>query len=128
MLLTKEEVQVALNKTIKSVNELSIGTSNGGFKAPVCIVCNSLCGHKQLHWISTSLIRENKKWLTGASSLPAVIRQFYSYKGRGYKAWMDAILLSPYASHKQIITKPNRNKMDRFTCCYFCFEDLESKR
>jgi hypothetical protein len=117
---------MATNKTIQSINDLSIySTTNDSYKAPICIVCNCLCNSKMMGWISRKLLCDRRDRLKGDDSLPPDIRKLYTYTGRGSKSWMDNILLSPYASHKQVKGKNGRNRMDRYSCCVICRKDLE---
>jgi hypothetical protein len=128
MIVTNASIQAALTKTMQSVNDLSIKSSNGSYKAPVCIVCNCLCDSKMKTWISRKLLYDSRKRLYGKDSLPADIRKCYIYTGRGSASWMDATLLSPYASHKQVLLRTRHHRIDKYSCCRICLKELENDR
>eukprot|EP00978_Attheya_sp_CCMP212_P039065 scaffold199801_cov53-Attheya_sp.AAC.1 len=106
----KAAITLALNRTIQSVNELTINNSNGTHKAPVCIVCNCLCKKKMLSWVLRKRLFDSRVSLVGEESLDDDVRKLYKYTGRGSTVWMDKVLLSPYASHKQFRDKTRYGK------------------
>eukprot|EP00978_Attheya_sp_CCMP212_P032425 scaffold126494_cov34-Attheya_sp.AAC.2 len=88
MIVTTAAITLALERTIQSVNELTIN-SNGTHKAPVCIVCNCLCKKKMVSWVSRKQLFDSRVSLVGAESLDDDIRNLYKYTGRGSTVWMD---------------------------------------
>ncbi len=96
MIVTKAAITLALERTIQSVNELTINNSNGTHKAPVCIVCNCLCNKKMLSWVSRKRLYDSCVSLEGDESLDDNIHKLYKYIGRGSVVWMNKVLLSHY--------------------------------
>jgi hypothetical protein len=81
-----------------------------------------------ISWIPSKLLYVSRIILRDDAALPEDIRKLYKYTGRASKTWMDTVLLSPYASHKQVIQQPSRNRLDRFSCCIYCETHLASNR
>eukprot|EP00978_Attheya_sp_CCMP212_P012445 scaffold31074_cov34-Attheya_sp.AAC.1 len=77
-----------------------------------------------LSWVSRKRLFDSRVSLVGEESLDDDIRKLYKYTGRGSTVWMDKVLLSPYASHKQFIDKW-RNRIDQYSCCIICLMDME---
>ena len=126
MLVTDSALKVAMAKAMTSVNNLSIKSADtGGHRAPVCIVCNSICDTLTLAWIERKTISHKRLLLIGPI-LPTSVREFYTYKGNGQLKFMDGLLLSPHASWKAVkrSTDNDRDAVDCFSCCKMCLDHL----
>ena len=117
VIVMKEAAQLALGKTLKAVNGLSISTPRGGFKRCQCVlsvivyvVTTRLVGFLANYYMTAELSCETML------ALPEDIRKLYKYTGRAS------------LSHKQVIQQPSRHRMDRFSCCIDCETHLESER
>ena len=97
MILPKTE------EVIKSIDEIyqnEIVCEEHEIKAPVCIICDSICPKHKQRIISIKDIISNKEILKPQRDIPNDLRKYYTYKGNGsIPSVFKDMLLSPKGSY-----------------------------
>ena len=121
----KQKVRLAL----RSVTEID-GIYH---KAQVCIICDIFLDTENADRIPLDRLKNNKGRLLPFGKLPSSVTDYYKYKGKGHKTWMDDLLLSPKATHfgksraHNKNAKVRRSTSESFTCCSRCKKSLEQQ-